>query len=260
MSLDIAQPTHGAQFGVGKVLGKSLAILGRNFLPFAMIALVVQLPTLLVQLYLDPNLNTDPASGAAPDVGATFAYIGGLVLVSAVVAGLTTATLVYGSFQDLRGQKVGLGECFSRAIAVLPIIAIGAVCYGLLVGLGMLLLVIPGIIIAVVYWLYVPAIVVEKMSLGAALNRSSELTRGRRWSIFAILLLVALVSIGVEIAVGLGAALLGALSSVETIVIASYALNAIIGAFVSVANAVTYYYLRADSEGVDIEDIARLFD
>ncbi|MBK8161300.1 MAG: hypothetical protein IPK59_21965 [Rhodospirillaceae bacterium] len=260
MSQDIAPPALGAQFGIGKVLGTSLAILGRNFIPFAIIATVVQLPTLLTQLYLDPNLNANSATVVVPDAGATFTYVAILVLVSAIANGFTTATLVYGSFQDLRGQKIGLGECFSRAIGVLPMIAIGAVCYGLLVGLGTMLLVIPGIIIAVVYWLYVPAIVVEKKGLGAAFTRSGELTKGKRWSIFAILLLVGLVSIGIELLVGFGAVMLGAMASVNMIVIVSYALNAIIGAFFSVSNAVTYYYLRADKEGVDIEDIARLFD
>ncbi len=58
----------------------------------------------------------------------------------------------------------------------------------------------------------------------------------------------------------LGVVFLGDLASVETVVIVSYALNAVIRAFFSVSNAVTYYYLRADSEGVDIEDIAKLFD
>jgi hypothetical protein len=260
MSQDIAPSALGAQFGIGKALGTSLAILGRNFIPFTVIAIVVQLPILLAQLYLDPNFNPSATAPVAPDMAGTFTYLGIIMLISAVVNGLTLAALIYGSFQDLRGQKVGLAECFARALAVLPIVIVASLAFALLLGLGMALLIVPGIIFYVVFWLYAAAIVVEKKGISAAFTRSRELTQGKRWHIFAIVLILFVIIFGVDFLLGviLGATL-GADAAVP-IAVGVYLINSVIGAYMAVTIAVTYYYLRADKEGVDIEDIAKLFD
>ena len=260
MSQEIDLSSGGKQFAIGKVLGTSLAILGRNFVSFAIIAIVVQVPILLAQLYLDPNFNPGATVPVVPDMASSFTYLGIVMLISAVVNGLTVAALIYGSFQDLRGQKVGLGECFARAIAVLPIVFIASLAFALLVGLGTVLLIIPGIIFYVVFWLYVAAIVVEKKGISAAFARSRELSQGKRWHIFAILLTLFVIIFGVDFALG---AILGATIGADAavpIAVGIYLINSVLGAYSAVTIAVAYYYLRADKEGVDIEDIAKLLD
>nr|WP_298689427.1 hypothetical protein [uncultured Dongia sp.] len=257
MSQEVSSPATDGQFRVSKVLSTSLSVLGHNAVPFILITIIVQLPTLLAQLFLDPNFATDPGTVVVPELGSTFAYLGLLMVISAVTNGLTSAALIYGSFQDLRGQKVGLGECFARAIAVLPAVVIASLVLGILVGIGTVLLIVPGVIFYVVFWLYAPAIVAEKKGISEAFARSRELTKGKRWQIFAILLIIFIGLFIVDYVIGavLGSAL-GAVAIATTV----YVVNSAIGAYMAVAVAVTYYYLRADKEGVDIEDIAKLFD
>jgi accessory gene regulator protein AgrB len=255
MTQEIISAAPGEQFGVGKVLSTSAAVLGRNIIPFGFIAIVLAIPTMLLEWFWNPAVNP-----AAAQLGSTWGYTGLVYLLSIVTNGLVTATLVYGSFQDLRGQKVNIGACFSRGFAALFPIAIAALGYGIAVGFGTLLLIVPGIILSTMFWLYAPAIVVEKKSVGDAFGRSSELTKGKRWHVFGILLTIILLMVIANAT--FGSFLVGISGSVGIvpILIVTYVVNAVLGAFMSVAATVTYYYLRADKEGIEVEDIAKLFD
>jgi hypothetical protein len=117
-------------------------------------------------------------------------------------------------------------------------------------------LLIPGVLIWLAYWLYVPAIVVEKRGIIESFRRSSFLTRGRRWRVVGLWLVVGvawlLVSSGLTrvLASAMGGWSFGAL----------YISDAAVTGFCAVATAVSYFYLRVDKEGVGIDDIAAVFD
>jgi hypothetical protein len=90
-----------------------------------------------------------------------------------------------------------------------------------------------------------------------SLGRSSALTKGYRWRIFAIYLVPALI-IGIAAAVleriGLGIA--GLVGNA----LVAYVVTAIGGAYQAIVNIVTYHDLRAVKEGLDIEQLAAVFD
>lgn len=60
--------------------------------------------------------------------------------------------------------------------------------------LGLLLFIVPGVILMVRWWVWVPACLVEGQGAGAALKRSAALTKGRRWIVFLLLLVTLLVA------------------------------------------------------------------
>lgn len=68
--------------------------------------------------------------------------------------------------------------------------AIAAVLYGLIVVIGLILLIIPGIVLMLAYW-FTPYIVVDR-GLGPleALKESARITKGRRLDLFLLLLAV----------------------------------------------------------------------
>ncbi|SRR6266511_1161614 len=72
------------------------------------------------------------------------------------------------------------------------------VCVSLLTGLGIaagtLLLIVPGIVLAVRWSLAVPVVMLEKESPRAAMRRSRELVRGHGWAVFRVLLNVGVAS------------------------------------------------------------------
>src|SRR5262249_20336647 len=110
---------------------------------------------------------------------------------------------------------------------------------------------------ALALWVYVPVIVVEKAGVGAAFRRSRELTKGRRWSIFAINIIVFVVVLAIEWIASSALGLSIAALAYHWVAIPIQILYMV---FAAVMSAVGYYQLRADKEGVAIHDIAKIFD
>ena len=89
------------------------------------------------------------------------------------------------------------------------------------------------------------------------MRRSNQLTKGHRWRIFGLFLLLILVSTLASILINL---ILRPLGGTILTFIVSVAWTAIWGAYYSVSVAVSYHDLRVAKEGIDIEQIASVFD
>ena len=240
-----AAPAAPGEFRIGRVLNESAAVLSRNFLMFFVIALVAALPRSLLE-------------AAGDDLGALAA---GRILVGvflAIVLGtLAQAVLVYGAFQDMRGRPVNLADCLRVGLGrFFPIIGL-AICMSIGIMIGLVLLVVPGIILAVMWFVATPACVVEQLGPMSAMGRSSELTKGHRWKIFGMLLLVVVGAGIISVIIG---GLLGLIGSSLLVVLGTLAWNGVWGAFYAIFGVVTYHDLRVAKEGVDVHQIAAVFD
>lgn len=72
----------------------------------------------------------------------------------------------------------------------------------LVVGVGLVLCIVPGVIIYTLWSLAIPALMTERLGVGQALSRSYRLVIGDAWRVFAILLLVAVAAQAAAAAVG----------------------------------------------------------
>ena len=128
-----------------------------------------------------------------------------------------------------------------------------------------MLLIVPGIILAMRWAVAVPACVVENLGPISSLRRSAELTKGHRWKIFGMTVLIlvffiiAIVIIGtlagtgvVVVPQGVGRGLLAAILFVI--------ISGIVTAYFNVVAAMVYHDLRTVKEGVNTEEIAAVFD
>jgi mannose/fructose/N-acetylgalactosamine-specific phosphotransferase system component IID len=169
---------------------------------------------------------------------------------------LTQSAIIYGTFQDLRGQQAPIGDCLSRGFSAMPKVVIGAILASIGLVIGFFLLFVPGVILLLMWWVYIPVIVVEAAGITQSFGRSRALTRGHRWGILGLLVIVGIVQTVAGIIVGALGSLLGTT--------ATEVLNLVVtlgfGAFSSVMAAVGYYRLRAEKEGIVIDDLARVFD
>jgi len=157
----------------------------------------------------------------------------------------------------LRGQRAGIGDCLSHGLAAILPVVIASVLFGLLVGVGFIFVIIPGVLVWLAFWLYVPAIVVEKRGIIESFKRSGFLTKGRRWTAVGLWLVVVIASAAVSMLLTrLSVPAIGASGS--TVVL--YVWQAVATAFTAVMTAVSYYFLRVDKEGVAIDEIAKVFD
>ena len=137
-----------------------------------------------------------------------------------------------------------------------PIIGLAFVMY-FLVGLATILLIIPGLILLTMWFVATPVCVVENLGPIKSMRRSSQLSKGHRWKIFGLILLVAV--LGSVIIGGINISL-EALAGPILSLIGGLLLNGVWGAFNAIAVVVTYHDLRVAKEGTNIEQIAAVFD
>jgi uncharacterized membrane protein len=128
-----------------------------------------------------------------------------------------------------------------------------------------LLLVIPGIILALRWAVAVPACVVENKGPLQSMSRSAELTKGHRWKIFGLWVLLTIAAIVILIIAGVlaGLGVIVAPEGLGRVLIAgiiSLILTAIVTAYSYVLNSMIYHDLRIAKEGVGTEEIAAVFD
>jgi hypothetical protein len=245
-----------AEFRIGDALGRSFSILGRNFVPFIIVAAILTLPNLYF-------LWTQPAAGG---IRPNMAF---RLVLSGAVGGLfrllTEAVITYGAFQVMLGRTVRIGESFRRAGArLLPVLGL-ILIEGVVIGLASMLLVIPGLIVITMWYVSLPACVVEGLSPIKSLSRSAALTKGHRWRIFGVLMLMFFASLIIGGVVGgviggIGGAT-GALSQIRVpLVTAQYVVQTLMVAYSAILTVVIYHDLRVGREGVDTERIAAVFD
>ena len=132
-----------------------------------------------------------------------------------------------------------------------------AILVAIITFVGLLLLVVPGIIAAVMLWLAIPVAVVERPGVIESLKRSADLTKGYRGSIFGILIVIGIVLIVITMILSF---ILLSAAGFTVYSIGLWVIQALFSAFSATAAAVGYYYLRSTKEGVDIGDIAKVFD
>src|SRR5512143_4016977 len=145
MTDQTSAPPGSAQFTISNVLGTSFAVIARNAVPFLLIAIVISIPSIVIArlVGVDPKLYESQINQQNMLYYTNIASWGALlsVLVSLITSSLVTAALVYGTFQDLRGQKANLGDLLSRGFGSLLPVALAAIAFGILVILGFVLLI-----------------------------------------------------------------------------------------------------------------------
>lgn len=257
------------QFSAGSLFTRSIGVSLRNFIPFLIIGLTIYAPVIGLQLVLAPDVGVSElpatleegrglgASAQAPRAERGFFTAQSIVhqVLDLVAQGLLSATLAYAVFRSLQGERAGIGEAISKGFGViLPVIG-ASILLGIVIFIGSLLLIVPGVILACMYYVAIPAIAVERIGVGAALARSAALTRGHRLSIFVLFLLLVLGGLG------LGAILVAALVASPTAgLIVAALVTAIVGIVGAVTHAVAYHDLRVVKEGVSTSTLVAVFD
>ena len=102
-----------------------------------------------------------------------------------------------------------------------------------------------------------PACVVELKGPLSSIRRSSSLTKGHRWKIFGMVLLLFVVAALIGAVIG---RLLGLTGSFVLVTLGTLAWTGVWSAFYATIVVVTYHDLRVAKEGVDVHQIAAVFD
>jgi hypothetical protein len=250
--------TGVVHFGVGNVLSQGWDVLSKNLAPFTIIALVVTSPSFLYQLVngIAPLATNATTTDGTFYVGRTVVGWGAFValLIEMVLRQVAVGAISYGVFQEMRGQRADFADCLRRAGALIFVVTGVAIVSVIARVLATLLLIIPGLIVATMLWVAIPVAVVERPGVLGSLSRSAVLTKGNRWGVFGIMLLI---SIGTIVASYLVEQIAGAAAPGAFV---AWIVAAAITAYVASVTAVGYCSLRFAKEGVGIDEIAKVFD
>jgi hypothetical protein len=234
-------------FRLADVFSKTFAVYGRRFVPFIILTIIASIPNYVAIFAIG-----SPAGGRGQFSAATVV----LGLLDFATKSLVGGAVIYGVVQDLRGRTFSVGDSIQIALRrLLPMLGV-AICGAIAIGLGSVLLIVPGLILACMFFVATPACVAEQTGVFESLSRSRSLTKGYRWQVFGTFLLMLVVGIVLGAIVGLVFAATGEFG----MVIFTQALGAVVGSFNGVLISVFYYELRVAKEGIDIDKIASVFD
>jgi len=259
---DAARPVGTEPLQVGRTLSRIFKVYWRGFGKFIFLACAFLVPILLIKLaaaFLLPAQQRQLVIGLA-----TLALLPILVIAH--------GACILGAFKLLNGEGFAAGPSFGAAAKRFwPLLGAG-ICIVVAGALGAVLLVVPGVIALLMFYVAGAACVIEKTGVFDSLRRSRELTKDYRWSLFGILLVFSLAVFvlmipfgGVAAAVIFGAGgpkaavlLTGAPFAILAVNEFVYsALSYVLGA---VAVGVIYHDLRVAKEGVGASRLVDVFE
>lgn len=235
---------------IGEILDLSFRLYRSHFTSLALIVVVCSGVPLLLSLYIE-------ASGGYFVNGVlTVAYY----LLFIVLGQIATAATLFLVSESYLGRSIDAGEALRRAVPYIGRLIVLALLFTLVVGVGFVLLIVPGIILACGLIFATPALVLESAPNAlSALGRSWALSKGSKGKIFALLLtLVVLLYIPLFALTALGTVLLPASETgVSLVVLAMVGLvQVFIYPLFYCVLTVAYYDLRVRKEGFDLEVLA----
>ena len=230
-TLDSINPFHG----VTDVLGPTIKLFIENFWLITKIVAVIVVPFQLLSTLSFRNVAHDSQLSIT------------LFFLELLCQLLIAPALIYSLMQVMQtGKAPGVNEAYRWGFDKLgKLVACAAIAW-LLQGLGLMLCVVPGIVIAVSLILVCPLAVLERSSVSEVLLDSKELTKGHRWNIFgAVLILWLLISLFSLPAQGLAHYLVAANFGYWPIAVLTAILSDIVEQSTTVLALVTYLSIRA---------------
>lgn len=250
--------------GVGTIIGGSFSILFGNFSKFLAFGFVGAFAGFVVDGFV---IGFDVAAGLSePAIAGLGSFVGPAVslLVNAVIYGLITGLAVQLAYDAKLGRSHSFGTYFSSVLpAIIPIIVLN-IAVAILAILGFLALFVGAVWVIAVFYVTVPIAVIERAGF-SSMGRSAALTKEYRWPIVGTAIVVAIIVLLLSFvttfvagfAVSMLAAGWGAVLAMGLMISLMTGLGY---AFGGIAVALVYARLREIKDGVDVDQIAAVFD
>jgi hypothetical protein len=178
--LDLAKPR-----GIGDLLGDSLGVYFRNFPTIFAIALAVVVP---VQLIVS-GIGLEELTSGYRETDSTAELLIPTVVSYLVVAPLMVAATIYVLQRLAEGERPHAGRSIQAALDVFAPVFLAVLLAGAGIALGLVLLILPGIYVAVRWYFVAQAVVIDNARSTEALRASWRLTNGFWLRTFGVILL-----------------------------------------------------------------------
>ncbi len=172
-----------SRVSIGRIFSRAFGVMGNNPVAiFGIAFLFGALPQTLYGYFLQPDLIASASGNTlATMVISLGAYVLFLIFGMLAQGAVVRATTAYAA-----GGRASFGQSITTGLSMaVPLIGLSIVLVLALI-LGFALLVIPGIILYIMWSVAAPALVTEQSGVFTALGRSRFLTKGARWKIFGL--------------------------------------------------------------------------
>ncbi len=203
---------------VGEILDRSFRLYRRHFLAMITIVAIIQIPMMFLNIGMSEILfeasqgevqthqreltyneeGVPIQRNQARQEGSSFlSFLVPILLLaglSILANSLATGAMSKGMAEAYLGRRPGVGKVYRFVLPrLLSLIAVG-ILYGLLVTVGLVLLIIPGIIFALRYALASPIVAIEGKGAFASLGRSWKLAKSNAMRILGLWLVILVLS------------------------------------------------------------------
>lgn len=153
--------------------------------------------------------------------------------------------------EDVRDGKVDMtiGQTFASVRSKLAKIGVAGILAGIGIGIGLLLLVVPGLILMTMWIFVVPVIVLEGRGIIESFSRSAEMTRGRGWNVFGLIVVTFLISLAFGLLLGI---FIAPLDEATRRFVGDLIGGTLIGPFMTTAWTLAYFHLRGEDRGREV--------
>jgi hypothetical protein len=263
---------------VGRVLSRAFEAIKANALPFFGLALLlVGLPAFAGQYYMITRFESQTAFLNSPDRAelrdfnfllspAFWAPVAAVLLASLIGYLLLQVMVTRSTILQLGRRQPDIAGSFTLALwLALPAFGL-TICVFFLLMIGFILLFFPALMIWCALIVALPVLVQERAGIFRAMARSRALTRGSRWRIFLLVILIWILSMmvsGVTGAIGATTTSFDGTSVIQNPIVSGLASalgSTVTGLVTTVLVAALYVELREVKEGAATADLATVFD
>lgn len=216
-----AEPGH---IDVGKVLTDTGDILKKSFGTIWIIALILFIPVAILGYFASDGW-----------------LINLIYSIASLVASLYMAGVVVRVVQDVEADgrvDATVGDLLGSITSKLWPLLLLSIVTGILIIIGFFFFIIPGIILALMWLVAVPAMVAEDKGVFASMSRSSELTKGNRWRLILLFIVIYVLLFIIFVIIAILASITPILGVIIGILVAI-----VVYPYIAIIIAVTYYEL-----------------
>jgi len=216
----------GRELGLGEVISKTFEVYRREFAKyfvlFAIVGVIVQVViTLAQQTFVLPNL---PVNATPQQFSAYFsALFGALLLLFVVifVVNIVFSTIAEGSAVKLASEQITKGQASLGAAVKFAFSKLLSI-WALSILVGFIALIVPGIILAIMYSLALPVLLIENKGVTESMGRSRQLVSHRWAKTFGTFLVLGIIVIIASLIFGAISAPLGIISPVVNGILSAF--------------------------------------
>ncbi len=251
---------------VGNIFNEAFNLYFNNFIKFCIPFVIVAFPTtLLIQMYQKNILDTLSSTDVWRTLGVTFSFS----FLTSLLNSIVVLFIIIISTRAYNSEKETLSiSCSKFFKKLLPYLMLVFVMYSA-IGFASFLLVVPGIILALGWYVLTVIFVEEDLGIFKSFSRCWELTKGYKGTLFGISILIGLIVIAflAILSVIVSKVVSGSIASFTTIsnnpgstenIIFSL-LSQIIAPIYTCIIVVVYYNLKKEKESFDTEQLADSF-